>query len=492
MRSILNRTSRMNLLLVALGVGLAALAWAGWVAEPPGPARAGEASALYLPMIAGNTPFPTVFGVEMTKIDANHGMDLMSEAGNYWIRRNNIVLWSDLQPTEGGPINWSLLSGLEDELRLAAARRMPVVLLVRSTPDWAQLIPGKYCGPIKPDALDEFAAFMAELVSRYSAAPYYVNYYEIWNEPDVDPSVVPDDTLFGCWGDPNDPYFGGEYYGDMLSVVYPAIKAASPTAQVVFGGLLMDCEPANCDQLPGGGTTSDFLAGALYRHGANDGGNYFDGISFHAYDYRSIYGPLGAYGNLNWDSVYNTTGPVSIAKARFLRQVLANNGVSGKFLMNTESALICQPDNAGVGCESDDNSLYEQSKAHYLAQAFAAAVAEDFRANFWFTAVTGWRHSELINGDLTPRPAYTAFKVAREQISNAVFSREITEYANIMGYELTRPGHRLWVIWSLDGNPQPITLPGTPVSITDALGNAIPPGSSVAPTSRPLYLDWGP
>ena len=69
-----------------------------------------------------------------------------------------------------------------------------------------------------------------------------------------------------------------------------------------------------------------------------DGGPYFDIISFHAYDY---YGDtLGLYGNGSWNSISNTTGPVMIAKARYLRSLLATYRYPEKKLVNTESGLL--------------------------------------------------------------------------------------------------------------------------------------------------------
>jgi len=75
-----------------------------------------------------------------------------------------------------------------------------------------------------------------------------------------------------------DEYYGGGYYAEMLKAVYPAIKEADPQAQVLIGGLLLDCDPTH----PPEGKDckpSKFLEGIL----KNDGGDYFDIISFHGY-----------------------------------------------------------------------------------------------------------------------------------------------------------------------------------------------------------------
>jgi hypothetical protein len=83
---------------------------------------------------------------------------------------------------------------------------------------------------------------MHDLVARYSVPPYNVKYWELWNEPDVDPALaglIGGDIPFGCWGDSTDPYYGGGYYAEMLKAVYPRIKAADPQAQVARGRIAL-------------------------------------------------------------------------------------------------------------------------------------------------------------------------------------------------------------------------------------------------------------
>lgn len=69
-----------------------------------------------------------------------------------------------------------------------------------------------------------------------------------------------------------DEYYGGVDYAEMLKVAYPSIKQADPNAQVMVGGLLLDCNPnTGCPNE----RSTNFLAGVLQ----NDGGSY------HASDY---------------------------------------------------------------------------------------------------------------------------------------------------------------------------------------------------------------
>ena len=337
-------------------------------------------------------------------------IDLVQGLGATWVRRNALQ-WALVEPTPGER-NWDAVAGLEAELQEMASRGMQVTLIVRDTPAWAQKVPGSFCGPVSPQSLDAFAAFLHDAVLRYSALPFSVRYWELGNEPDVDFALVAPTSQFGCWGDAGDlEYYGGAYYGEMLKVVYPQIKLADPAAQVVVGGLLMDCDPLNPPETPPGSgvfancTPSRFLEGIL-ESGAGD---FFDGVAFHAYDY--YYDTLGKYGNVNWHSGWSSTGPVVAAKVDYVRSLLAAYGHSDKFLMNTETALLCGRDGTEPQCQAEAFAL---TKAYYLVEAFTVGQSLGLEANIWYS-VSGWRGSGLVDasagGDAAPLPAYTALQV---------------------------------------------------------------------------------
>lgn len=396
----------------------------------------------YLPLMI-NKYSQSLFGITLYSFNDAGGFVQAAQAGISWSRTG--ISWSAIEPNPTER-NWQSQAAVEQDLINASIWGIQPVLLIDSTPEWA-LKEDYICGAVADSQFSVLGNFAYDLVQRYSAPPYNVHYWELWNEPDVAGEL-------GCWGDPLDTqYFGGGYYGQMLKAVYPRIKEADPSAQVLVGGLLLDCDPIDRppdkDCLP-----SKFLEGIL----AGGAGRDFDGVSFHAYDF---YVGKGTYENANWHSSSSTTGPVSIAKANYLKSVLSSYGYSDKYLMNTETAVFWGANVLTPPCLAPDSDQpnIEVTKVNYVVESYAVAVAEGWKANIWYSAF-GVRCSGLLNADLTPKNSYYAFLFTRQKLSAAVPVRAIDDYPGMMGYEYDIPGRRLWVVWSLDGEAHTIPLPG--------------------------------
>lgn len=448
----------------------------------------------YLPLVMKGGLIPeSIFGWQMAAIRQDRRLTLTGEANVSWVRYTALP-WAAVEPTPGER-NWAAVADLEAQLLNAARLGTRVILVVHRTPGWAQKLPGVACGPMTPETIPAFAAFMRDAVARYSADPYHVRHWEIWNEPDVDPSLVDTTSVFGCWGDRSDEYYGGGYYAEMLKAVYPAVKAADPRSEVIVGGLLLDCDPRlpdSCvDPLP-----PKFLEGIL----RNGGAAAFDGLAFHAYDFFKNSPPVevGLYANRGFQAAYNTTGPVVIPKAQFVKQMLERYGVTGKYLMNTESALICgapvEPP-GGPGCERSPDSAYEITKAYYVTEAYASAAAEGLRANIWYS-LEGWRNSGLVDSmrrGFEPRPGYQSFRFARQELGDATFTRRLDEYADVLfGFEFARHDRRVWVLWSRDRTERAITLPLHPLAVYDPFGNSLPATNPLVVGVMPVYVELNP
>lgn len=428
-----------------------------------------EDQFVYLPLLLNNYPPTNIMGAQLSQINDQKGLALMLAANSKWTRQD--YLWEQVEPTEG-TIQWSNAAAIDQQLVNAANSQMEVLLILGATPEWARY-PGWGCGGrINPDKYSDFSIFMYEFVKRYSNPPYNVTYFEMWNEPDAA-------NLLGCWGDPSDnDYYGGYAYGEMLILAYQAAKSANPNVEILVGGLLLDCDPDLGLKNPDG-TLKDcrpahFLKGIL-EAGA---GNSFDGVAFHAYDYYQ--GELGKYNNGNFAASWNTTGPVTLEKSKYLRDVLQTYGFQQKYLLNTEAALLC------ATCDPA-NATFQTTKAYYVAQEFSTAIVDGYAANLWYS-VYGDRNSGLLSPDNTPYPAYYAFGFTSKALQNHDFVKKLTNYPNVMGFEfVSKSGKRQWVLWSIDSQVHTITLSTTPSSIhkIDTTGNGVPLSIS---TSVPIGI----
>ncbi len=453
----------------------------------------------YLPLVVNDptatpvTPVPTlaptlqpsvpvtitgdsVFGVEMENVFT--GGTLLANKGTTWVRRNALA-WSAVEPIQGAR-NWSNVIALERELVEAARLNMKVILIVRSTPAWARKYTHSECGPVRSDRMAAFGKFMGDAVARYSKAPYNVKYFEIWNEPDA--PVASGAPVWGCWGEHNDAYYGGRYYATALKAAYPLMKAANPEAQVLVGGLLANCDPARGGKC----VQSKFFEGILVGGGAP----YFDGLSYHTYDYYYA-GSIGGFGTPNWPSAWNTTGPLLVVKSRFFKDVMRTYHVTDKYIINTELAVIC--DSCGTnGGGVANNEKYETTKAYYMAQGMAAAMAEGHLAITWYS-LGGWWGSALWDG-VNPKPALVAFEVGRQRIGGAIFAGEITQadvgISGLAGYKFKRSDTDVWLVWSRSGATRLATFAQLPADITDALGVSYAPARSFAIDVKPVYIEF--
>ncbi len=443
-------------------------------------------STVFLPVAMRNfPPIPPVFGVEINRGKVDATVSRADEAGVWWVRYNG-VLWSEVE-TVHGVRDWTKLASVENELQALAEQGLTPMVIVRGTPTWAQKVPGSYCGPIEEDALDDFASFMKDVVERYSIEPYKVKYWELWNEPDANYSLPPA-SPFGCWGDENDDYYGGEYYAEMLKHVYPAIKQADPTAQVMLGGLLMWCDsddPAPAPEI-GDCPSAKFLEGIL----RNDGGAFFDIMAYHAYPYW-----VPAPGNTDWDLNqihWDHRGGVLLGKLDFIQDVFDQYSVSKPIIMN-EGGLMCySDDNDNPDCLSDD---LKSAQANYVVRLYARTWANDIIGSTWYTLNgPGWRQGGLLDGNQDPRPAYNTFRFMAQLLEGASYLGQLSS-GSLEGYvfynESAHGEYRVY--WTNDGSTVPLSLPAGTSAVYDKFGQDITPGGgTISVDFEPIFIETAP
>jgi hypothetical protein len=356
------------------------------------PAQAGPRAQttqfkLFLPMMiisAAASPF----GFDVRSNAGDTEFQYAKDAKAKWARAGD-VRWSDIEPVRGGGYHWEGLAGVDANIQRLRAAQIEPTLIIQRSPRWAQRVPGRLCSPPKPEYIADFARFTQALAARYASR---VNYWEIWNEPDVAPNQTTDDTGMGCWADSSLPYSGGAYYGEVVKQVVPAIKAANPNARVIAGALLYGW--------PNDTESRDFLNGIL----ASGAGTVFDMLSFHAY------GEWGA-------------GDLLINKTARIRQVLNSYGMPNKPLIATEIAATCGSTNV-ASCPPNFEA-WKQRQANYAARIYAEAIALNLAGAFWYTLVSqspGFNYSQLIddqNGTLAPRESYYAFLNSAKLLAGA-------------------------------------------------------------------------
>ena len=441
--------------------------WLIAIALPAAAQTPTNISTIYLPLVSANTIRPLGFETNTGWLYASNVYPQADNLNAHWVRLNTLS-WREAQPTIGSPINWNAPSftRFEAEVEAANALGLQIMAIIDDHPSWATGS-NSICAAILDQYHDEFAAFVRAVVAKYSQAPYYVRYWELGNEPDVDPGLVGELSPFGCWGVIEDEYYGGERYGRMLMTVTPQIRAADPGAKVVFGGLLLarpENGPNNNDGKP-----FNFLEGAL-RAGA---GPYFDILAFHSYPtYFEEVGVNNAHVDFDkhpktLGGAWVSRGGATLGKISFLRDVMQRYGINKPLFLN-ETGLLCDDRYTSYGPVSGGCNaaapILQQAQANHLIRSSMRAIAAGVESYIWYTLQgPGWRHAGLLDGSQHPRPAYIALKTAIEHLNEVRMPpQSFTGYgAGFEAYRFSGNGFVLDMVWSVDDTPRQITLPAS-------------------------------
>ena len=424
----------------------------------------------YLPSVNRyRAPRQSVFGVQVLNGSGVSLAKTAAEAGATWIRYGEIY-WNEIEAVRGQR-DWSSLASFDLNLAALQAQGLNTQVIVLGAPAWAQRRVPWQCSAIREDALNDFATFMQALVKRYSGAPYYIKYWELGNEPDVDPSFVGSNSGFGCWGDLGDPYYGGGYYATMLRTVYPAIKAIDPQAKVMIGGLLMDCDPTH----PPADSTDGCRSGKFFEGILRGGGaDYFDIVAYHAYNHWNDNGLDADLTHPKWAA----RGGALLGKTSLLREVMARYGVNKPLLMN-EGGVLCHPSN--TICPND---AFRQDQAMGMVKLMARSWANGIEGAIWYTLNgPGWREGGLLEADDTPLPAYRSLKFLGNLLKSAHFTNSTTTAQTEM-YEFEDNAHIYRLYWTNnDGLTIQIPVTMNIQTIYNVYGQSITSGASTIPVS---------
>ncbi|MCC7104182.1 MAG: cellulase family glycosylhydrolase [Chloroflexi bacterium] len=297
-----------------------------------------------------------------------------------------VLHWPAVEPSSGNFL-WKQTkeNDLDNILKAARAQDMRLVVRVDEVPGWAG---GSPAGA----NLDAVRRFYEEM-TRYANGT--IAGYEILNEPNLPHE----------WGGAPDP----AGYTRFMRAAYQGAKAGDPNAIVIGGG------PApNTGGYGGTMEDVDFIRG-MYAAGARGS---MDAMSVHPYG-----------GNTSYDRDPNDCGGICFRRAEMYHQLMLDLGDDSTPIWATEFGWLMDP-GRGLG-------QYDWMKVS--AQAQADNVVGSFRYALdnwpWMTGMllsnldastspyhTGWEDGmpwfALLNGDYSPRPAYSAFQAWRASIGN--------------------------------------------------------------------------
>ena len=257
----------------------------------------------------------------------------------------------------------------------------------------------------------------------------------------------------------------------MLRRVYPVIKLTSPEARVVFGGVSWESVPSWGDPFD-----PDFIEDAL----AAGAGPYFDDFNIHYY-------PVFALGWAEW-------GPGVLGKTRAAEAVLAAHGLKKPILV-TE---------AGTWSEADETypPVTPRDQARYVPKLFSRAMTGGVKGVVWYHLDDVVGNSDplrgLIDGELEPKQAHQAYRLARDVLGGAAPLDEDAP-PGISGeiYHFQRQDERIAVAWS-DGPGEVLTIRapsaerihflGSRVLVRDAADGALDGLTHVPYGTDPVYV----
>ncbi len=411
------------LVAIALSAGRRAILPAGVAAQSP---------ATVLP-----------FGVQtFGEIDNSTVVARAQQAGVLWTRFD--VYWTEIEPDPptGGihTYHWQALDATLD--RMIAAGFYPLPTVGRA-PGWAvdsyQALwdadnnPNTPAvqftgGPLDADNVADFAAFASALAQRYKPGGEHslqagwpdgagVQVWELYNEPDnsrLDSPVC--GAVGSAWGgDLNsngipDP----QEYAELLVQAYPAIKAADPNAQVVFGSPAYEIIPEDCFKMDFTQQVLDYLQN---QYGQAPAFPFFDLMGIHQYDAWREAWDLKGTTTLPFNQAFLAKAVHSAGDWPAVRELLAQYGLERIPLLCTE-----------IGLYSDRSEQGDEWQARHLVHAMTQALSlwpQQLQAAVVFTL----RNPQwgLLNTDeaSTPFPVYYAYRWLVEELAGYHFDRQL-------------------------------------------------------------------
>ncbi|MBA3943501.1 MAG: cellulase family glycosylhydrolase [Herpetosiphonaceae bacterium] len=348
-----------------------------------------------------SVPAHLVYGVNAALFYTDHArvLGLAQAAGFGWIRQQ--VRWRDLQGSLDHRLAWNEL-----DVVVAAAQQegLKLLLSIDQAPDWATGVPGTSGLPDRAHYAD-YAAFVGAMAQRYQGR---VQAYEIWNEVNLGIEDAPQAIPM-----PSD-------YVDLLAQSYVTIKAADPQALVISGPLA----PTEWSGDPHVAISDIVYYKALFAD--QRFWDHLDVVGVHLFGCSNPPDTL-------WPAQPGP-GPGWTNSREFyfryledMRQLVVDSGHGNRQIWVTEFGWATT--NTTPGHEFGNNVSFDQQAA-YLVRALELGRSQ---YTPWLGALFVWNLNfavtwsaagnplhqmasyGILNGDWSPRPAYTAIEQLLKQ-----------------------------------------------------------------------------
>lgn len=340
---------------------------------------------------------PPAFGAQFHGMWSNYTdaqravvLDQLKSAGATWVRID--VSWAMVQPNPpsypngGYDLGWGV-PFVDRVVTMATSRGLKPLITFWLTPSWAN---GGAGSRTLPTDVTNYANAARWMAARYGNR---VPAWEIWNEPNLPGFMTGADPVA---------------YTRLLRAAYPAIKAGSPGATVVFGG------PSSND---------DAWISRAYAAGAKGA---FDVMATHPYMGIADQAP---------ETPDNGTKYV-LTHVAAVRKLMDSYGDTGKPIWFTEFGWSSHS-NAGLdlscGCNNWLRGVSPETQGDYLVRTLKLIQAKFPYVThaFWYkernlalpTSPT-WSDTHnknygLLNVDLSPKPALLAVKAYLASVAPA-------------------------------------------------------------------------
>ncbi len=323
--------------------------------------------------------------------------EVLERTGAGWLRQD--FWWSVVEPRPG---EWDF-SAFDRAIPMYRAHGFRVLgILSYGAAYW------DVGGPQNAQQREQFGEYVHQMVKRYGA---YVDAWEVWNEPNIQPFWTPDPD--------------GRLYAEMLKLAYRRAKQADPNCVIVAGALA--------------GPDHAFLRD-MYSAGAK---GHFDAISYHGYGQQ-----------LGVESERIAVGQ--------LRAVMADFDDRDTPIWHTENGFYTGP----VG-------LSEAEQAARLVRFSIGLLSLGVEKTFQLTLMD-WTDSPdhndrsvyrgVVRADYRTKRSWAAYRTLCENLADKRFVADLRPAPGVRGFLFQKPGDapepdRVLVLWrDWDAEPSPTTL----------------------------------